>query len=1454
MLNVEWGQPPFVFLCASASLRAKYISRKGGKAKGNKDGIAIHGFNSLYLFAAMRLDLLKYLLVIAFCIMFQYGYGSPGYVAKALMGNKPFYFEENKGQLVDQNGVALHDIKYYGQQGGVNIYMRSDKISFVFSQTKNIEENISESNGLTIAHPNSTNNTNLPTKTKTIFCRTELAFIGADPNAEITATDLQEYYENFYGANRGDQGISHVNTYKTITYKNIYSHIDMVLYAKPKGLEYSFIVHKGGNVSDIKLSWNGINNNASLTDSGFCRQNTLGYIKESLPIGFSNGKTIKSQLIRTGGFYGFRVGNYDKGQDIIIDPNLIWATYYGGNGGAAQIGINVDASDNVYLCGYTTSTAGIATTGAYQTSFTGSSDAFLTKFNPSGNSIAWSTYFGGSGFSVANGVMGDGSGSVYIAGYTFSSGLATTGTYQTSNGGNEDAFLAKFKSNGSLVWSTYFGGSGYDAAKAINIDHLGRINMVGSTTSTTGIATSGAYKTSFGGGTSLGDGFVAVFRTSGGLAWASYFGSSNEDGASGVGTDVSSNIFICGRTNSAAGIASSGAYQTSYGGEGNSKLGDEFLTKFDSSGSLGWSTYFGGMDDEVATGLAVSNKGDIYITGWTSSYGLATSGAYLTFPGAIDNVYLAKFNGSGKIQWSTYYEGAGDIGTGNGIAVDTVGNIFITGSGSNTNFNIATCGAYQSSITNQDDAFLAEFSSAGNLVWATYFGKNSMNYGNALSTDPSGNIFLSGYTDSKSVGMATSGAYQTSPNSTGNAYSFVAKFSRYVTDAGISSIQPKADFCTKKQNISMQIKNYGTLEIDSVRINYTINKVPQTSYYWKGKLKPDSTANVTVANYLFGPGKYTLKSWTSQPNGIKDSAACNDSATAIFTVDSLPIVNAGGNHAICLGDNIQLGKAKINGHIYAWTSKPSGFTSSTSNPTTSPVIATSYYLTETITSTGCTSTDTATIKVNPLPIPDAGGSHIACAGDSSLLGTTPTAGETYDWTSNPLGFSSFSSDPKVAPVTTTVYYLTETTTATGCKKSDSALVSVYPLPPASTGKDQSVCAGTLVTIGASPISGDAYSWTSKPLGFSSTLAKPSFKPAKTAVYYLTETNSATGCSKTDSVLVRINPLPKPNAGADQNICMGKKVVIGSSTSGTNVYQWQRIPSGFSASAASAVDSPKTSSIYILSETDTTTGCKNSDTMRVTVNLKPSPPNIQGSGSLCENDSPFTYSLPPDSSIAWDWGISNGHIISGQGTNQVLVSFSPGMGVVSVKETDTKGCQSDNAIKNITINIAPNAHFTVAADSPTYRFLAMDTLQQTYLWDFGDVTSANGFKLLHRYPFIKDSDVKVTLTVSSSPGCTSIFDSVIHIHYFPTPDFNIDVFPNPTNDVFNVRIKLIRDANIKILVYDETGKLLNQLTNEKQLSGPHTYTFHSDGNNWRHGIYFLKIIVGITPFVIPLMKN
>jgi gliding motility-associated-like protein len=922
--------------------------------------------------------------------------GNPAVVKVQNFQMRQWSFVENKGQLADQGGKIIKDVKYYSHSGPVHLYCRPGMISFVFTRTEKERLSISEATGIPAAKK-STFNIQHSTLTSV---RADLLLLHSNPSATIIPSDQQEYYENFYLAHTGAQGITNVHTFKTITYQNIYPHIDMVLHCRETGMKYEFIVYPGGKVSDIQMQWNGLRKIENSEDGGIYYAFALGKMTESAPKTFlRDGQIIESHFIRKENRIGFCVKKYNKNKVLVIDPDLLWATYFGGKKEDISNGVSTDPFGNVFITGYTQSSLGIATAGAYQTSQRGRYDAFVSKFTTTG-SLIWSTYYGGNGNDGGEGIATDYMGNVIMTGTTGSiSGIATKGAFQTTaSQGVCDSFggyalIAKFSNSGFLQWGTYFGGNYGAAATKVAIDPGGNIFITGGTQSNRGIATNGVFQTSYTAGGA--HGFLAKFSGNGQRIWASYFGSDGGyDAICGIITDNSGSVFISGSTSGKKGMATSSAFQTSYGGGGEST----FLAKFDSSGTRKWATYFGGYTLNRASGMSLITDrfGNVYMTGDVSSVtDVATTGAWQTSYGGNSDAFIAKFSSSGIRLWATYFGGAG-LDWGSGIVISGYGNIFITGITNSVN-GIATRGAYQTSMASPYyHAFLAEFDTLGTRLWATYFGGNDTIITSEIAADRFGNVFIAGRTKS-TTGIASQWAYQPT-YAGGDRYgdAFLAKFgTRYKNDAGIAAFNKfPANFCRDSISIMVQLKNYGLNVLDSVNISWAVNKKIQTTYKWQGHLLPGDSVNINLGKYLFINVKEYLASWTSVPNGLLDSFRENDSAHATI-YNAIPKASAGPDTTLCFNQTYIMQGA--GGITYKWS--PAKYLD---NDTIAHPKATlpnrQLFILKVSNKFGCSDSAQVLLKVRErLKVKDSASKTTACSGEDIILSAIPHGGDSLNY-------------------------------------------------------------------------------------------------------------------------------------------------------------------------------------------------------------------------------------------------------------------------------------------------------------------------------------------------------------------------------------------------------------------------------------------------------------------------
>ncbi|MFC2114115.1 PKD domain-containing protein [Bacteroidota bacterium] len=217
-----------------------------------------------------------------------------------------------------------------------------------------------------------------------------------------------------------------------------------------------------------------------------------------------------------------------------------------------------------------------------------------------------------------------------------------------------------------------------------------------------------------------------------------------------------------------------------------------------------------------------------------------------------------------------------------------------------------------------------------------------------------------------------------------------------INDAGIELVKtPEGNICEGTHNVQVKLVNFGRDTLASANIHWKVNGIAQSTFPWTGSLVNSDNVLVTLGAHNFTTtGNIIIQAWTSLPNGVIDSAASNDSAMSLVTVFPIPAALTGGDQDICHGSSAVIGGTEVSGNTYTWTSKPVGFTSNKSTVHVSPIVTTTYYLTESNVA-GCSKTDSCTITV--IPIPDA--SWTAKDKEERKFAFTPanTSYSTYKW-------------------------------------------------------------------------------------------------------------------------------------------------------------------------------------------------------------------------------------------------------------------------------------------------------------------------------------------------------------------------------------------------------------------------------------------------------------------------
>ncbi|HEX9287318.1 MAG TPA: SBBP repeat-containing protein, partial [Thermoanaerobaculia bacterium] len=498
------------------------------------------------------------------------------------------------------------------------------------------------------------------------------------------------------------------------------------------------------------------------------------------PVGIDVAYRLQSGAAGQPPAYGFELGSYDRNLPLILDPAiLVYAGYIGG--GSTGIdqgsGIAVDTSGAAYVTGRADSSesAGFPVNAGPDTSFNGGSDAFVAKVAADGTSLVYAGYIGGVSFDFGFGIAVDGAGNAYVTGQTQSTEATfpvTVGPDVTFNG-FVDAFVAKVNPSGTaLVYAGYIGGTGNDLARGIAVDGEGNAYVVGQTTSSQAMNFPVAFgpDLSFNGAT---DAFVAKVNAAGtALDYAGYIGGANNDFGLGIAVDAFGNAYVAGQTQSSeTSFPVAIGPDLTYNGGGF----DAFVAKVNAAGTaLDYAGYIGGEANDLGYAVAVDASGHAYVTGSTASTAFpATGGPYLT-PNGLDDAFVAKVKSDGTgLEYAGFIGGSGND-SGRGIAVDGLGNAYVTGTTTSDQTTFPVIGGPGVTYNGSEDAFVAKVdASGGALDYAGYIGGTGSDLGLGIAVDGFGNAFVTGSTNSSEATFPATVGPDTTFN--GGTDAFVAK-------------------------------------------------------------------------------------------------------------------------------------------------------------------------------------------------------------------------------------------------------------------------------------------------------------------------------------------------------------------------------------------------------------------------------------------------------------------------------------------------------------------------------------------------------------------------------------------------------------------------------------------------------------------------------------------------------
>ena len=455
-----------------------------------------------------------------------------------------------------------------------------------------------------------------------------------------------------------------------------------------------------------------------------------------------------------------------------------WGTYFGDERFRLKDS-KTDRQGNLYLVGAfingnSTIQPVFSTPQSLQPNFGGGdSDGFIAKFNNLGQ-LTWATYFGGSDMDLINGVDFDNSNNVYIVGSTQSvNNIATPGANQLEINGVSDFFIAKFNTIGTLVWSTYYGGTnieGYGLTEISSGDfNLNRLSIshdkennfyIAGYSGSQNLGTLGTFQPN----RNQTNQIISKFDNNSNHIWTTYY-SSNGNYMSALKATTSA-LYVRGRINNCnPNFPTDNNYYGSSNGYQPTPLNctNTFLSKFNNSGQRDWSTYYAEYNHTSKKSLDVfQNK--VYFSGASFSNLITTPGVFQENAGQEVPPYLVQFTENGTRDWGTYngsnvgYPASGANYGADYTSIDDLGGIYLSGvTGLRSNF--ASTGAYQSNLIGQTDGYVCKFNNQGQKIWGTYYGGNSFELDMIMQPSTNNTFFVVG-TSTSTTGLTTTDCYQ----------------------------------------------------------------------------------------------------------------------------------------------------------------------------------------------------------------------------------------------------------------------------------------------------------------------------------------------------------------------------------------------------------------------------------------------------------------------------------------------------------------------------------------------------------------------------------------------------------------------------------------------------------------------------------------------------------------------
>jgi uncharacterized delta-60 repeat protein len=1114
----------------------------------------------------------------------------------------------------------------------------------------------------------------------------------------------------------------------------------------------------------------------------------------------------------------------------------------------AQINVQWEARLNDPIGNLTDKASDLALDAAGNTYVTGSSfnganyDMVTVKYDADGNEV-WRTSYGGAGMDEAAAIVLDGNNDVIITGHRFVSG--------------SDYDIATVKYNGvtgAEIWSALFTGSTmFDGGKDVTVDASNNVIVTGTHSFS---ATDIDYR-------------VIKYNSLGVQQWTYSDGTTLNDEGKVVVTDAAGNIYVAGHSefstaasyvdflvlkfSPAGALLFSVTHDSGFnkldtphamkldasgniyvGGQGFTTVQNEedyLLMKFNNAGTFQWLQVYAGDAEALDRINALDvdqTSGNIFVTGRSKS--IASSEDY----------YTIGYSPAGAVLWSDRFSSAGlGFDEGADIVLGASGNLYVTG--------------YSYNVGSNNDYTTLKYDLSGNLIWETSFdGPSSLSdQAIKMKLDPSENIFVTGkshgggstnldYSTIKYCQLETLGGLD-EEICVGQNVNLTATGGINITwsvlsgDAGSLSctscatvnVDPTATTTYLVSSESLT----GCVDFDTVIV--TVNAIPVPTIYADGPLSFCVGQDVvlstdTYVNYLWSTSA-TSNSITVTTAGtytvtITDANGCQNMASAVVGVFSLPNVNAGADFTVCPGDSEPLNA--VGASTYLWNVNTTLSQLNIPNPVATPTGTTSYIVTGTDVN-GCQDKDTLLATLFTLPTINAGPDGQVCVGDGWPINAI--GGLTYLWNTNPSLSALNIANPIATPTAQTEYFVTGTD-ANGCSNIDSITVSTINLPNINAGLDKFICEGGSVQIFV--VGGLTYVWNTDPTLSSTSISNPFASPLATTTYTV-EGTDINGCSNTDQVVVNVNTLPNVSAGQDTSVCINGSIQL--LATGASTYTWSPNASLSATNIPNPTATPTGATTYFVTGEDGN-GCENSAQVTVTINALPTI-SAGSDVAICNGDS-TQLNASGGLIYIWTFNTTLSDFVIGNPWAEPSITTT-----YFLTGTDANGCSNTDDV-TVTINPLPSA-----------PVLTLDSVFISSSYATGNQWYLNGNPLLGEtndtvnYVTIGQNG-GYTVEYTDGNGCSIFSDAsnviiIFDVSVEEMEDLTVRIYPNPTSGLLNIELE---EGIDQMMIVSMSGTVI-QIENNLN-AGMNTV----DLNDLASGTYVLQFIKGDEVFTKRIIKQ